>query len=508
MSVQHPPSHPDAFDASVLLGGALHADPPRGLLPRALALLEVTSGHALAALAGLLMLLNIAVCFPGKMMNDSVNQYAEAVSGRFTDWHPPVMAWLWSVLRHLHDGPAPLLVLHLVTFWAGVGLIADAARRLGHRRAAVLIVLAGAFPPFIFMNANVIKDVGMAASLLAGIGIVFWWRSQARRMPLTVIMLAAALFAYGLLVRTNAVFAIGPLLVYALAPARWLRTFRLGVAACVVAGVAVPVSHQVNRVLFDPAPREAVNSLLLYDIIGVAAHTGDTALVEPRATLDLYDLRQCYTPFWWDSFSSWGPCGALVRRPDADRAAYGNGLAAQWLDTVREHPLAYLQHRLKHFNSELFFAVPLKHLRLTPEYRGDNPRFEPYEMFSPANVRFDIVRKNPAVWPVTWLVWGAVLLVFLARRTPTPAVLLARALVMSALAYSAAYFVIGVATDFRYHYWSMLATMIATLLVLPDLAAGWRARVPSLTAGLTIVGIVISVGLAARALDFQAWVVP
>jgi hypothetical protein len=44
--------------------------------------------------------------------------------------------------------------------------------------------------------------------------------------------------------------------------------------------------------------------------------------------------------------------------------------------------------------------------------------------------------------------------------------------------------------------------------VLPDLAAGWRARVPSLTAGLTIVGIVISVGLAARALDFQAWVVP
>jgi hypothetical protein len=501
-----PQTRSSAFEPSSFVDDAQAADPRRGFTGQLMSWFEVSSGHALAALVVILLLLNIAVCFPGTMMNDSVNQYAEAMSGHFTDWHPPVMAWLWSMLLKLHEGPAPMLVLHLAVFWSGIGLVADAARRLGHRRMPVLIVLAGAFPPFIFMNANVIKDVGMAASLLAGAGLVFWFRSQPRRMPWAMAALAAALLAYGMLVRTNAVFAVAPLLVYALAPAAWLRTFRLLLASVVVAVAAVPVSQQINRVAFDPVKREAVNSLLLYDIVGVAVHAGNPALVEPRATLTADDLKQCYTPFWWDSFSAWGPCGQLVRRPDAERAVHAEGLASQWLNTVRSHPLAYLQHRLKHFNSEVFFAVPLKHLRLTPEYRGELPDFKPYEVFSPSNVRFDLVRKNPAVWPVTWLAWGAVLLVILARRPPTSPVLLARVLVVSALAYSSAYLVIGVATDIRYHYWSMLASMIATLLVLPEIAAAWRARSAPLGAGFALVGLVVGVGLLARLLDFQGWI--
>ena len=229
-------------------------------------------------------------------------------------------------------------------------------------------------------------------------------------------------------------------------------------------------------------------------------------LVQPRASFDLDTLQRCYTPFWWDSFSSWGPCGRGVHRPDADRATTGEGLTAQWLRTIREHPGAYLAHRLKHFNSELFFAVPLKHLRLTPEYRTDDPRFRPYEVFSPSNVKFDLVRRNPTTWPVTWLAWGAVLMLFLVRRPPTQSVLLARVLVVSALGYTLAYLFIGVATDIRYHYWSMLATAMATLLVLPHLARGFKRRNPVLTGGSALVGLVVLIGLVTRLLDFQGWV--
>jgi hypothetical protein len=53
----------------------------------------------------------------------------------------------------------------------------------------------------------------------------------------------------------------------------------------------------------------------------------------------------------------------------------------------------------------------------------------------------------------------------------------------------------------------MLAVMIATLLVLPLLAAAWRNRSRVLFGGLAAVGAVVAVGLAARLLDFQAWVV-
>ncbi len=467
---------------------------------------DAGNGYSLFALLAILLMLNIAASFPGTMMNDSVNQYAEAVSGKFTDWHPPVMAWLWSKLRLLDDGPAPLFLAHMVAYWSAIGLLADAMRRLGRRHTAVLVALAGAFPPFIFMNANVIKDVGMAVSLLCGVALVFWFRSQGRRLPLGAAVLAALLLAYGTLVRTNAVFALGPLLVFAFAPASWMRSVRLVIASLVIAVLAVPLSQKLNELMFKPQPREAIASLLLYDIAGVAAQQDDPSILQPRAQITRNQLARCYSPFWWDSFSAWGACSKFVNRPDNDHATYSQGLSAQWLKTVLDHPGSYLVHRLKHFNSEVMFAVPLKHLRLAPEYRGDMPESKPFEVFSPANVRLDLVRKNPTVWPVTWLVWGGVLLLFLARCTPTTSVLLARALVLSALAYTGAYFFIGVATDIRYHYWSMLATLLATLAVLPQITQGLRVRSPLLTGGLGVLGVVVAMGLVTRLLDFQGWV--
>lgn len=482
------------------------AGTPGMRLPRGRAWLEVTSGRQLLLLVGTLGLLNIALYWPGSMMNDSLNQYQEAVSGRFTDWHPPVMAWLWSVLRRVHEGPAPLFVLHLFAYWAGLAAFADGARRLGHRRIALGIALVGAFPAFVFMNAYVIKDVGMAAALVAGMGLLFWYRSQGRRPGWGGALLAALLLVYGTLVRTNAVFAIGPLLLYALAPAGWLRNLRLCIAAVVLAVVAVPASMGINKLLFHPVERHAVESLFVYDMIGTAAQLHQPALLAPRVTLDDAQLQACYSPFWWDSFSAWGPCGKFVSRPDPDRATYSEGLAGEWLRMIASHPLAWAGHRLRHFNSELFFLVPLKHMRLAPEYRGDLPGFTPYEHFTPGQVRMDLVRKNPATWPVTWLAWGAALLLFLATAAPSPGVLVARPLLVSALAYSGAYLLVGVATDFRYHYWSMLAAVLATLVTLPELVAGWRLRSPRLVGGLALVGVVVALGLLARLADFQRWV--
>jgi hypothetical protein len=194
-----------------------------------------------------------------------------------------------------------------------------------------------------------------------------------------------------------------------------------------------------------------------------------------------------------------------VNRPDDDHATTGEGLPAQWARTIAAHPAAYAAHRLKHFNSALMFAVPLKHIRLTPEYRTDNPAFKPLEIVTPRDVRFDLVRKNPTVWPITWVAWAAVLLVFLARRGDSAPVLLARVLAVSALGYAGAYLVIGVATDVRYHYWTVAAALAATLLALPELADGYRRRAPGLVAGTAAVGVVLGLTLAARLLDFQAW---
>ncbi|HWP11581.1 MAG TPA: hypothetical protein VNN06_07145 [Ramlibacter sp.] len=501
------PTEPGAFVGAKPLDAAAVSEPPASLPERRDARgIREHAGSVLLLLTAGLFTFNVLLHYPGVMSNDAVNQYAEAISGKYTDWHPPVMAWLWSLLRLAGEGPAPFLLLHLAAYWTGFGLLADGMRRRGHPRIAFAIALSGAFPPFLFLNGTIMKDVGMAASWIAAAGVIFWFRAQQRRIPVLCGVLVAALVLYGALVRSNAVFGLGPLLVYALARPAWLRNSRLIAATVFVAALAIPVAQQLNRVLFHPAPKDGHHALFLFDLIGIAAHEGNPSLAAPRAMLNAAQLRACYTPYWWDSFSPWGRCGALVNRPDTDHATWGEGLSSQWAKTVAEHPLAYASHRLKHFNSELLFAVPLKHVRLTPEYRADDPAFKPIEVFSESSLRFDLVRKNPLFWPATWLAWGAFLLALVGRQSPTPPVVLARVLVVSALGYSSAYLVIGIATDMRYYFWPIMAVIAATLLALPLLADGWRSRSATLIGGLAAVGAVMAIGVAARLLDFQRWV--
>ena len=464
------------------------------------------SGTALALLVVALFALNAALHYPGLMNNDSINQYAEAVKGEFTDWHPPVMAWLWSYVRLLGDGPGPFLLLHLAAYWAGFGLFADAVRRLGRPRLSWLVALAGAFPPFLYINATVMKDVGMVAFWLAAVGYLFWIRSQNRRVPVIGWFVVAALLAYGVLVRGNAVFGFGPLLVYALAPTTWLRTGRLMIAAVLVAVLAIPASQVVNRLFFDAAGRSPAHSLFLFDLMGIARHTGDPAVIAPRATLSAADLKECYTPYWWDSLSPWGRCGSRVFRPDPAFVASGDGLPAQWAGAIAAHPLAYAVHRLKHFNSALLFAVPLKHIRFTPEYRTGDPAFAPMEVVTERDIKLDLLRKSPVIWPVVWIVWAVTLVIFAARLGPERHVFLARVLLVSALGYSGAYLVVGVATDMRYHYWSLIAILLSSVLLLPELAQAFRKKSALLFGGLAAVIVVTGVGVLTRVFDFQAFV--
>jgi len=480
------------------------------VLPATLArpwrLVQERGAMLLAALVVGLFAVNALLHFPGTVNNDSINQYREAVSGRYSDWHPPVMAWLWSWLRYLGEGPGPLLLFHLALYWAGFGLLADAVRRAGHPAWALVVALAGAFPPFLYVNAQVVKDGGMAATWLAAAGVLFWYRSQQRRVPVLAGLAVAALLAYGTLVRGNAVFGLGPLLVYALAPASWWRSGRLMAAAVVVALLAIPASKLVNSGLLQAKSQHPEHSLFMFDLMGIAVHEGDPRLVEPRAKLSDADLHACYSPYWWDSLSPWGRCASRVDRPNKDLAANGDGLGQQWALTILEHPVAYAIHRLKHFNSSLLFLVPPKHLRFAPENRADDPTWKPFEAVTERDLKMDLVRKTFLVWPVTWLAWGLVLLVFLAHRATGTGIGFARVLVVSALAYSGAYLVVGVATDMRYHYWSLLAVMLATLLVLPQLAQGWRERSRILIGGLALVVLVVALGTAARLADWQALV--
>src|SRR5215831_14116841 len=100
---------------------------------------------------------NLLGRFPGEPGPDEFDQYRQAVANRFDDWHPPIMAWLWSYLRLLADGFGPIFTFQIVLYWFGFGIIALALAKAGYFLRAWGVLWVGVFPLFLMQNINIDK---------------------------------------------------------------------------------------------------------------------------------------------------------------------------------------------------------------------------------------------------------------------------------------------------------------------------------------------------------------
>jgi hypothetical protein len=451
-----------------------------------------------------LLALQLAATFPGQLNADSTEQLREAISHEYFDWHPPVMALIWSWLLKLGGGPGCLLVLHQCLHWLGFGLIADGCDRAGSRGKAWLVLAAGAFPLFLFYDRVMQKDVAMASAFVAAAGIFVWFLLQARAVPLWAALLAGVCLAYGGLVRANAAFALGPLLCL-LALGRWRTGFLsiLMISALTVLSV-VPLSDWINHRLIGAKQEYPIQSLQIFDLMGIAVHAKDPRVwgEDPPA---LSEVRDCYTPYWWDPVSPWGRCPQLRRKIgfssslDTTDPTSVDKTSRLWRNAILAHPLAYAAHRLKHFNSEIYFFVPAFQFRFSKSVTLDPPKGR---SISQREIRFDYLKNNVFCWPVVWLTVGASALLMFGFVTEVPARLaIARLLIISALFYSCGYLLVGVATEERYHYWSVMAILLGLILASDELAQSanehrWRLRAASFC-----VLLVVLIGYAARIAD-------
>src|SRR4051794_12442050 len=132
------------------------------------------------ASAFVLAVANFVACFPGIADSDTKGLYLQALAGTYSDWHAPVLALLWSHLDARHWGTAPLLGIEIALYWTGFALVADGLRRVGRSRFALIALLSGLSPFFLFYSRLVSKDVFLAASLIFSFGTVFWFSIQRR----------------------------------------------------------------------------------------------------------------------------------------------------------------------------------------------------------------------------------------------------------------------------------------------------------------------------------------
>jgi 4-amino-4-deoxy-L-arabinose transferase-like glycosyltransferase len=441
---------------------------------------------------------------PGELVADSREQLRQALSGQYSDWHPPVMALVWSWLIKLGATSGGLLVLHQFLHWLGIALIADGCRRSDRRREAWLVLAAGVFPVFVYYDRVVVKDVGMASAFVAATGIAAWFLLQDKRVPLWAMLLSGLALAYGLLIRTNAVFALGPMLLLYLPAARGPALPKILAGSVLAALLAIPLSNWINHKAIGARPEYPVQSLQLFDLMGIAVHSGDNRVMGQNPP-SLAVIRACYTPYWWDPVSPWGSCPTLRQELgytlslDSTDPAIVAATAAQWRRAIVGHPIAYLAHRLEFFNSSLYFVVPSFSFRYSKA-----ADLAPYgtRQVEQREIYLDYLKNNFLWWPVVWLYLGLCALACLEMvRDASVTAYMGRLLITSGLLFAGAYLIVGVATESRYYYWSVMAILLGIILALGNLAAVMRTHrrlSRYMAAGLLLV---IALGLTARIAD-------
>ena len=410
--------------------------------------------------ACMLLAASLALFWPGIAAYDTIVQYREMLSQSYTDWHPPVMARLWSLFAFAGPSAAVLLVIQMAAYWIGLGLTGQA---VGSNRKAAALLAVGASPLLLGWLAVVIKDSQLAGALTLATGIVSAYRLRGRPVPPTASTIAIVCLVYATLVRANGAFSTIPIAMLLLPRPRndlaWIAAMIVAIPA------ALLLSQPVNHVLLGARDSGVRSSQPIYDLAAIAVRTDDPSFGLPRRSIRVLQAQHCVKPLFWDSLDENAACAAAIR--PWSHASLGQ-LFRQFSRALATHPAAYAAHRLAHLNSTERWLVPLHWPLAAPPMRSE-PNDLGFADPSPIAMQWQKaagwMTDVPLAWPILWTVaaiWG---LWNAWHRPPDARRDLATALFLSALFQEASFVLISISSDLRYHLWVMLATALGWIIL-------------------------------------------
>ncbi len=427
--------------------------------------------------------------WPGHFPPDAVWQLAQGRSGLFNLWHPPVMAWMLGVADRIWPGAALFMVFDTALFFGALGAFAALRGRPGAIGLIVLAIIA-ASPLVLIYQGLVLKDVLFADASTAGFAALAWagrwWDRPAARAAL--VGAGLVLFTLAALTRQNgAIVAIAGAL--GLGAMAWMKSPRRKAAAGALAvlgalalmGAADAVVSQALAARSDhrPATAQQLTALRLYDLAGAVRRDPAFVLSELEAkdpAMARY-IRTEAAPAW-DATR----IDTLVRTPDWDRFMRTTGPASgdEWRGLVAHHAELYLAVRAEVF-SWVFMTPRLNKCApiivgvdsQDPDLLEEAGLAERYTDKDDWDTTYSKAFENTPLYSHAFFAALAAALLLLACRD------LARgggielvgviAMLVSALAFAASFFVVSLACDYRYLYFLDIAAMAA----LAHRAAPW-----------------------------------
>ncbi len=401
--------------------------------------------------------LTLLVFYPGVMTYDGKYVYEEIAKAVWGDWQSPAMIALWRFINPVAPGAASMFLLIITAYWLAFGLLAMAFVRRAILLAYLLPLLALTPPAFVF--AGIIwRDVLFSVTwLLAGsIAFVAADRAAVARVPLQT--LALALCGFGVLLRPNALIAAPLLAAYTIWPNQfsWKRTAILFLPAMAVFFGLVQVVYYGALGAIRQHP---LQSIMVFDLGGISHFTRQNQFPVRwnEAETDLL-LNVCYKPTEWDIYWTRTPCQFVMHKLETEEKVFGTpAVTSAWINAITHHPVAYLEHRTA-FMWNFLAGSNLTMWLIDIEDTTKIP-FPDRSAFVAVKNIHDALKPTPLFRAGSWLLVCIALCAVGWRRRDRPEGAYIIGVCGSAVVYVLTFYAVGVASDFRYGYWAVLASL-------------------------------------------------
>ena len=361
-------------------------------------------------------------------------------------------------------GAASVFLLIATSYWLAFGLLAIALARRGSTRLALLLPVLALLPPAFVFAGIIWRDVLFATSWLLAAAITFAVTESDARLRLPMQALALARGAFGVLLRPNALIAAPVIAVYIAWPMRVYpaRTAILFVPA--MAGFFALVQVVYYGAL-GATRQHPLQSIMVFDLGGISHFAKQNQFpVDWSAPQTDLLLNGCYQPTQWDIYWRLEPCEFVMGKLEREKKLFGTPVITEaWLRAVTRHPVAYLRHRAAFMWN--FLAGDNLTMWVADVEHPSRTVFADRPVLAALVLLHDRLKPTPLFRAGAWLLVCIIVVGFGWRRRGTPEGAFALGTCGSAAVYVLTFFVVGVASDFRYAYWAVLAGIAGCVVV-------------------------------------------
>ncbi len=430
----------------------------------------ILSNHLSLAIFGFIFF--AIACYPGFMSPDSLEQYQQAQTMKFADAHPPVMAWVWSRINFILDGPQNLLFLHLGMLWAGLYIF---QKNTDKKLSLAWYLIVGALPWVANFEGVLWKDVGMAYSLLLAFSMLNKTKINKYEWALIFIFVL-----YAFMIRTNAPAAIIPLIWYAcgrLLPQ--LSNKIKGILTVISLLLMFIFMNFFTYSLLKSEKNHIVTFMMVDDLVHLS-------IVENKSLLpnvDFKTLKECSDEVIGDT-KLVGRLFCLITKSSYKQVSpipYDDVRQA-WFSAIYNNPLESLKFRLQAYSYFLRSPFQDPYIYWFSGISENNMGLKQVNNLATntlANYVKGVAHFAPFLFkPYWWLILNLLLIcsTFFIKGDQNSLSIL-RSLLLSALLYMLGYIPLAPMADFRYVYWSTLAISLAGIkFFTSNLHIDWFSR--------------------------------